>query len=244
MMGGTLLLLGRAGCELHYMTVANGSCGTACLDSDEIVAIRRAESAKAAALFGATCHQPLVDDIMIYNTPELAARLGAVVRRVDPQIVLVPSGQDYMEDHTNTSRLMVTATFCRAMRNFQTDPPRPPVRSDVALYHALPWGLSDQLRRPIQPDFFVDISAVLDRKLAALACHQSQKLWLDESQGLDSYLTSAEQMSARVGEMSGGFEHAEGWQRHNHLGFGPEDYDPLREMLRDGATSSNTGENQ
>ncbi|HUU58478.1 MAG TPA: PIG-L family deacetylase, partial [Phycisphaerae bacterium] len=33
MMGGTLLLLGLAGCELHYMTVANGSCGSVTADA-------------------------------------------------------------------------------------------------------------------------------------------------------------------------------------------------------------------
>ena len=27
-MAGTLLLLKKAGCEIHYMTVANGSCGS------------------------------------------------------------------------------------------------------------------------------------------------------------------------------------------------------------------------
>jgi LmbE family N-acetylglucosaminyl deacetylase len=230
-MAGTLLLLGRAGYELHYMNVANGSCGTATLARDEIVAIRTEEARRAAAVLGATFHSPLVDDLQIYYTPALAARLGAVIRSVSPEVLLVPSPQDYMEDHVNTSRLAVTAAFCRNMRNFPTEPPTPPVTGDVALYHALPWGLEDPYRKPVGADRYVDISTVLSRKREALACHRSQKEWLDASQGFDSYLRAMEDMAAAVGRLSGRFPVAEGWCRHNHLGFGPEDFDPLAAVL-------------
>ena len=36
MMAGTLILLGRAGYELHYMTIANGSCGSERLDGGAV----------------------------------------------------------------------------------------------------------------------------------------------------------------------------------------------------------------
>jgi LmbE family N-acetylglucosaminyl deacetylase len=79
----------------------------------------------------------------------------------------------------------------------------------------------------------VDISPVLDRKRAALACHRSQREWLDASQGLDSYVTAMADMAREVGQWSGRFQHAEGWIRHSHLGFcGPEDH-PLRDLLGD-----------
>ena len=57
----------------------------------------------------------------------------------------------------------------------------------------------------MQPDFFVDISGVIEDKQAMLACHQSQRKWLDVSQGLDSYLATMRDMSAEVGRMSGRF---------------------------------------
>jgi len=231
MMGGTLLLLGRAGYELHYMTVANGSCGSASVGAEEIVAIRSAEARAAAGVLGAAYHGPLVDDFQIHYTPALTARLCAIVREVEPEIVLIPSPADYMEDHVNVSRLMATAAFCRNMPNFPTDPPAEAVHSHVALYHAMPAGLRDQLRRPVQPDFCVDVAGVLDAKRAALACHASQKEWLDRTQGMDSYLAAMEALAAEVGRMSGRFSHAEGWQRHLHLGFGPEDFDPLCDAL-------------
>jgi hypothetical protein len=31
--------------------------------------------------------------------------------------------------------------------------------------------------------------------------------------------------------MSGKHDFAEGWRRHSHLGFGPEDFDPISDLL-------------
>ena len=65
----------------------------------------------------------------------------------------------------------------------------------------------------------------------AIAAHVSQKAWLDVTQGMDSYLRVLDNMSMTLGEMSGRYEHAEGWRRHLHWGFcGPDD-DPLRAAL-------------
>ncbi|NLE30026.1 MAG: LmbE family protein [Phycisphaerae bacterium] len=231
MMAGTLLLLKETGYEIHYMTIANGSCGTAVHTKEQIIEMRGRESRNACDYVGAIYHPPICDDLEIYYDRILVSKVSAVIRQVDPEIVLLQSPQDYMEDHMNSVRIGVTATFCRNMQNFVTDPPTPAVETDVAVYHALPYGLKDQLRNTIHPDFFVDISSVLKTKREMLACHKSQKEWLDHSQGLDSYLITMEEMSAQVGELSGKFNYAEGWRRHSHLGYGPEDFDPLTQAL-------------
>ena len=44
MMAGTVVLLKEAGCEVHYMTAANGSCGTNQYDAATIIRMRREES--------------------------------------------------------------------------------------------------------------------------------------------------------------------------------------------------------
>jgi LmbE family N-acetylglucosaminyl deacetylase len=232
MMAGTLFLLKQAGCTIHYLNLANGSCGSTELGPAETAAKRRTEAQAATALLGAEFHESLVPDLEVFYTPELVRRATAVMREVKPDILLLPSPEDYMEDHMNACRVGVTAAFCRGMPNFATLPPMPPTFQDVILYHALPYGLSDGLRRRIQPDFFVDITSVIDRKQAMLACHESQKKWLDVSQGLDSYLITMRDMSAEVGRMSGRARFAEGWRRHSHLGFSARDADPLGELLR------------
>ena len=122
-MAGTLLLLREAGYEVHYMTLASGSCGSLQHSPAKMGRIRRAESKRAAAILRATFHPSLVDDLeVLYELPSLR-RLAAVIRQVNPTIVLTHSPQDYMEDHTNTSRLAVTAAFARGMPNFRTAPP-------------------------------------------------------------------------------------------------------------------------
>ena len=238
MMGGTLLLLGKAGYDLHYMNIANGSMGTAIYSREEIIAMRTGEARRAAKTLGATFHEPLVDDLDIYYDREVPGRLCAVSREIKPRIMLLQPPTDYREDHTNACRLAVSAAFFRGMRNLVTDPPQPPIADPVTLYHALPYGLHDPLRRRVWPGLYVDISTVIDKKREALACHTSQKEWLDVSQGMDSYLITMEEMSREVGKMSGVFEYAEGWRRHLHLGYcAPED-DPLRDVLGDKALVS------
>lgn len=230
-MAGTLMLLGQAGYELHYMNIANGSCGTTQYTREEIIRIRREEARTAARAIGAIYHESLVDDLEIYYEKRLLARVSAAMRDVAPEIVLTHSPADYMEDHQNAARLAVSAAFCRGMPNFPTDPARPPVGGEVTVYHAQPHGNLDPLRQLIRPELFVDITSVLKIKRSMLACHRSQKDWLDQSQGMDSYLVTMTENSRAVGMLSGRFEYAEGWRRRLHLGFCAEDADPLTEAL-------------
>ena len=231
LMAGTLILLKDAGCEAHYMNVANGSCGTSTRSAEEIVRVRRDEARSAAASIGAVYHEALVGDIEIFYDKPLLAKVAAVVREVAPDILLTHSPGDYMEDHQNAARLAATAAFVRGMRNFPTDPPREAVGGEVTVYHAQPHGNCDPLGRAVRPGLFVDIRGVLGRKREMLARHESQKAWLDETQGLDSYLAAMEAIARTVGEMSGRFEYAEGWRRRSHLGLCAEDADPLSELL-------------
>lgn len=231
MMAGTLLRLRDAGCELHVMNVGSGNCGSQTMDGPTAAATRLEEARDAARVLGATLHPPLAHDLEITYSGNLLRRLAAVMREVNPSIVLAQCPLDYMEDHMITARLAVTAAFSRGMPNFITDPPTAPVAGAAAVYHALPYGLCDGLRNRVRPHCYVDISPVLDRKREALACHRSQREWLDASQGLDSYVTAMVDMAREVGQWSGRFQHAEGWIRHSHLGFcGPEDH-PLRDLL-------------
>src|SRR5436190_15603747 len=104
-MAGTLLLLKEAGYEIHYMTVASGSCGSLRHNAAATRALRRKESKRAASVLGAQYHPSLTDDLEIFYEPKNLRRLAAVIREVKPAIVLTHSPQDYMEDHTNTCRL-------------------------------------------------------------------------------------------------------------------------------------------
>lgn len=230
---GTLLGLGAVGYEIHYLNVADGCCGSTVHGRDELAQLRVAEARAACELAEAVYHPPLAHDLDIFYDRPTLARMAAIVREVAPQIVLTHSPVDYMEDHTNTCRLAVTAAFARGMPNFPTDPQRPAVEGPVTVYHAQPHGNCDPVGQPILPTHFVDVSWVMPIKTAMLACHQTQKLWLDQSQGLDSYLHSMQQAGRELGQLSGCFQFAEGWRRHTHLGFCAAGADPLADALGD-----------
>ena len=161
----------------------------------------------------------------------LLRALTAVMRAVQPTIVLTHSPQDYMEDHTNVSRLAVTAAFARGIPNFVSRPRRAAWGGACTVYHAMPHGLIDPLRRRVTAGAYVDTTSVQPAKLAALACHESQHRWLQSTQGMNSYLREMEATSRKVGRLSRRFAHAEGWRRHSHLGFCAEGADPLGDAL-------------
>ena len=231
MMSGTLMCLKDAGYEIHYMNVANGSCGTDSLSVDEIVAVRLAEGRAAAEYMGAVFHPPLCNDIEVFYSKELLSELGSIIRDVAPDIILTHSPNEYMEDHSNVCRLVVTAAFCRGMRNFPVTPHVEPIDGSVTIDHSLPYGLQTPLREPVSADRYIDVSNRMAAKREMLALHKSQKEWLDVSQGMDSYLATMTEQCEKIGEMSGEFSYAEGWCRHLHLGFCDAAADPLRMAL-------------
>ncbi|EEF59115.1 PIG-L deacetylase family protein [Pedosphaera parvula] len=231
-MAGTLMLLKQAGYETHYMNVSSGNCGSLEFDSKRTRVVRAGEGKQAAKILGAKFHPSLTDDLEIFYDLKMLRRLAAVIREVKPSIVLTHSPQDYMEDHMNTCRLAVTAAFTHGMPNFKTIPSRPIYNGDVTLYHCMPHGLRDGLRRRVWPGAYVNVASVQETKRNSLAAHKSQQGWLDASQGMNSYLLAMEEMSLELGKMSKKFKYAEGWRRHLHLGFAARDIDPLAEVLK------------
>jgi LmbE family N-acetylglucosaminyl deacetylase len=176
-------------------------------------------------------HESLVEDLEVFYTQDLIRQVTALVRQVKPDIILTQSLEDYMEDHMNVARVAVTATFLRGVKNYRSVPDEPSVLNDVMVYHSTPHVLTDMMRRPIVPEIYVDISSVIDEKEKLLACHASQKQWLDTTQGYDSYLRAMWEAALAVGQMSGRYRFAEGWRRHSHVGFSRKDGNPMADLL-------------
>ena len=228
---GTLLLLKAKGWDLHYMNLCDGCGGSVQMDAATTAQTRLKEARSAAQILGATFYPPICPDLeLIYSVP-LLRKVAAVVREARPNIVLTHAPLDYMEDHMEASRLAVTAAFAHCIPNFQSDPPREAYFDEVTVYHALPHGLKTPLRRKVRAGAYVNTASVHTVKRLALAAHDSQKHWLDVSQGMDSYLISMDEASEEVGRLSGHFVQAEGWSRHLHVGYSRTETDPLKEAL-------------
>lgn len=230
-MAGTLLLLKDAGWEAHYLNVASGSLGSLTMAPEETARVRRREARAAARVLGARWHPPMCDDLEIFYDDRTLRRMCAVIREVRPGAILTHAPADYMEDHMNTARLAVTAAFARGIPGYRAIPRRPATAGSVTIYHASPHGLRDGLRRLVRPGAFVDTTTVQHRKRAALACHSSQRRFLDSTQAMDDYVGTMDECARALGRLSGRFRYAEGWRRHLHLGFCGADTDPLRDAL-------------
>ena len=230
-MAGTLCLLGEAGWKIHCLSLSTGNLGSLTLAPAETARVRRREAQAAARVLEATWHPPICNDLQIFYDDRSLRRACAVIRQVQPAVILTHSPQDYMEDHMNTARLTITAAFARALPGYRTIPSRKPISGPMTIYHASPHGLRDGLRRFVRPDGFVNTTSVHGRKRAALACHESQRHFLAATQGMDNYLQTMDEVSLAVGKLSRRFRHAEAWRRHSHFGFCEESADPLRAAL-------------
>ena len=230
---GTMLLLKSEGWDLHYMNLSHGDMGSVEGTPESVSAQRKEEAKIACEVLGAHFHPSLSWDMQITYDVSLLRKLGAIIRDISPEILLTHATEDYMEDHMCTARLAVSAAFTKGMPLWQTAPSKPPIDQDIAVYHALPHGMRTPMGEETSPDFTIDISSVIEQKTAALACHASQKLWLDRSQGMDSYLRSMQDMSAETSQkFHPKSSFAEGWRCHHYIGFSKTKITPLQDSLK------------
>lgn len=235
---GVVLLLIRAGFEAHVATLTLGDCGSATRTPAEISAIRRKEAERACRLIGATYHYAGFRDLGIFNDDPSNRRITALVRDVNPTVVITHPPADYMADHEATSVLVRNACFAAPAVNYDTSRFTPVRRSAGIphLYYTHPLEGIDLYGRAVLPGIYCDISDVLETKLNMLAAHESQREWLREHHGMDDYLDSVRRWTAALGAQASAaagrpIEHAEAFRQHRGHAY-PQD-DLLRSVLGD-----------
>lgn len=221
--GGTLFHLKALGWELGILTMTRGDCGSATHTKEEISRIRLAEAKAAADYLGAWCGCAGLMDVEIFANAENIRRLVELMRQFAPDVVITHSPVDYMVDHEETSRLVRSATFALSMPLYQTRQiaPANPTPSMPAIYYADPIDGIDPMGARILPQFYVDISRTIDRKLEMLSRHESQREWLRAHHGMDEYLEQVRRWGARYGAECG-LQFAEGFRQHRGHGYPQE----------------------
>jgi len=227
--GGTLIRLAEAGWQVHIATAAPGDCGTMTENRWDISSRRTREAAKAAALIGAAYHcLDERDGFVVYDKPTLQ-KVYDLFRRVAPGLVFTHAREDYMMDHEQASLLARAGSFLYAAPNVSAVP----VREGSAipyLYYCDPVDAIDIRGRLVEPTTLIDISALMEKKTAMLACHASQRDWLLAHHGVDEYLDAMRRHAALRGRQSG-VGAAEAFVQHRGHAY-PKD-DVLAEMLGD-----------
>lgn len=172
--GGTLARWAAAGSVVHVCICAEGDKGSLdpAVEPADLVARRRQETAEAGRLLGVAEHHWLgFPDGELDDGAELRARLVGLIRSLRPAAVMAPDptavffGQTYVNhrDHRATGWAAIDAV-APAASNPHYFPDRGPAHRVGELY----------LSGTLEPDVWVDVSATIEVKAAAIACHASQ----------------------------------------------------------------------
>ena len=200
MCSGTLFALHQLGHEVHVASLTLGDCGTVELSAEDIRRIRHREAIKACEVLGATYHHAGFDDLSIFNDDNSNRRVTALLRKIDPSVVITHSPNDYMSDHEMTSLLVRNACFYASIPNYKTKAGAACTLNIPYLYYAQPIEDKDIFGKKVIPQFYVDISGVMQQKLGMLACHESQRNWLRAHHGMDEYIESVRRFNTSQGQ--------------------------------------------
>ncbi|HUS07146.1 MAG TPA: PIG-L family deacetylase [Bryobacteraceae bacterium] len=211
--GGTAALLASRGHAITIVTMTPGDCGTKEYPADEIAAIRRGEAAAAAALIGAEYICAEFRDLAIFNDDPSRRQITEILRRVQPDIVITSSPIDYHCDHEATSSLVRDACFAAPAPNYNSGS-APPMKAIPHLYFMDSVEGMDRDGKPVTPDFTVDIADWFETKRQMLACHESQRVWLQKHHGMDDYIDTMEQWTRKQGRRAG-YEFGEGFRGYH-----------------------------
>ncbi len=210
---GTLIQLADHGWEVHIATAATGDCGSMTLPRERIAAIRRREALAAAAKIDATYHCLDESDVEVFFDRETNRKTIDLLRRIGPTLIITHPRHDYMLDHEQVHLLARATAFSYSIPN-ASDLPLIPGSDIPWLYYSDPVLAKDPYtNQPAAYTTLIDISAQIDRKIEMLACHASQRDWLQAHHGMDEYIIAMKRQSAERGKQLGA-SFAEGFVQH------------------------------
>lgn len=132
--------------------------------------IRDKEAAKSAEILGVEVRENLgFRDGFFVNDEAHQLEIIKIIRKYRPEIVLCNAIDDRHIDHGKGSKLVSDACFLSGLRRIQTqlngieqEEWRPKL-----VYHYIQW-------KNITPDFVVDVSGFMDKKIASVMAYSSQ----------------------------------------------------------------------
>lgn len=176
--GGTLARWAEAGTRVWLLVTTRGEKGTSdpAADADELARLRVEETARSVALLGFAGHFHLdYGDGELPDDQALRAAIVRHVRELRPEVVLCPDptavffGDRYFNHHdhrvTGWAALDAVAPAAGNAHYFADQ-----LAAGLEVHHVRAAYLSGTL----EPNCWVDIGDVLERKIDALFCHASQ----------------------------------------------------------------------
>ncbi len=163
--GGTIAKLVSEGKTCAIVDLTKGELGTRGTDE-----IRLEEAAESAKILGVAARENLaMKDGFLVNSEEYQLRIVKMIRKYRPEIVLANAIDDRHPDHAKAAKLVSDACFLAGLRKIQTslDGEFQEVWRPKQIFHYIQW-------KDIKPEFVIDISEHLNKKLQACMAFKTQ----------------------------------------------------------------------
>lgn len=163
--GGTIAKLVSEGKTCVIIDLTKGELGTRGTDET-----RKVEAGNSMKILGVSARENLsMKDGFLENSEEYQMRIVKMVRKYRPQIVLANAIDDRHPDHAKGAKLVSDACFLAGLRKIETvlDGENQEVWRPKQIFHYIQW-------KNIKPEFVIDISEHLDKKIEACMAFKTQ----------------------------------------------------------------------
>jgi bacillithiol biosynthesis deacetylase BshB1 len=162
---GTLAKEISLGRKVGIIDLTEGELGTR-----GSVEIRYKESAKASEILGISFRENLkMRDCFFKNDEEHQMQVIRMIRKYRPKIVICNAVDDRHIDHGKGAKLVSDSCFLSGLKRIETvlDGEQQEAWRPQVVYHYIQW-------KDLKPDFVVDITGFMDKKVEAIMAYDSQ----------------------------------------------------------------------
>ncbi len=197
---GTLMVHARQGLKTGIVDLTRGELGTRGTPEGRLI-----EAQDACKVMGLDIRENLsLADGFFQNTKDDQLAVIRAIRKFRPTIVLANAIDDRHPDHGRAAQLIKDASWMSGLRKIETfgDDGQPQhAWRPAQVYHFIQ-------DRFLQPDFVVDITEVIEEKIAAIKCFKTQFLaqkdnepqtYISSPEFFDSVLYRAKMLGKMIG---------------------------------------------
>lgn len=214
---GALKLLSEKGYTIVIATMTGGELGGCNMSMEETFRVRYQEAKAAAAVLGAEYYNLGGIDGFLYDTKELRLKTISLIRKVKAGVIFTHLPNDYHPDHRATAAIVEAAAIVSSLDPVPVD--EDPLDITPLLYHSAPLKLSDPLGAQLTaPDFFVDVTSVVEVKKEMLGRHHSQLELMKHMHKIDDFFGYVLEGNREYGRMAE-VDYAEVYWQHLGGGF-------------------------
>ena len=212
--GGTLAKLILEGKKAAIVDLTQGELGTRGTNIT-----RAQEAASASEILGISARENLkMKDGFILNSEEYQIQIVKMIRKYQPEIVLANAVDDRHPDHAKAAKLVSDACFLSGLVKIETelDGENQKQWRPKQVFHYIQW-------KHITPDFVIDISDFMEKKIEACLAYKTQFYDPDSKEPMTpiatkDFLESLTYRAQDLGRLSG-VEFAEGFTTEKLLAF-------------------------